>query len=518
MIIRKPYAFLIKNFKKIHIVMLILSLFVAYKLIDTNNFVNNFMRLGIYDLYADPVTRHITTLMMISIIVLIAGCAALIFLLLHKNKPWKAYLIPLIVYISLFFILTIIKSFFKTYTMDVETTDLRFSRDVLMMFVVGQLPAIAIFVIRTFGLDIGKFNFNMDEEFLELSEEDREEIEVSIDVDVNTFKRLYRKTLRNLEYFYKEHTLITRVIVGLIVVIFIFNIYTFVFIKNRVYKEGSNYNYNGFTVNVNNSYFTDKSYNGEVISDTSNFVILDMSIKNNSDEARNFNISNFHLKAGTKDFVTTETTYSKEFSDLGNTYSNVKKIGKQSSLNYIVVYKVDRDIDKSRFVLFFQEKGGDSKLRKIKLNVKDLSKLEKQKVIKSGDDLKIDIYGVDEDVSFYNASLSKSIIYGTRRAMNSTYYNEDVEYVAPEGYKVLSIEFGSESLESKNMIDILNKYGKIDYRDSSNKDREMDVDLAVKSRYLGKYVYLKVPDNFDSVTDVSIAFTIRNKQYKYMLY
>ena len=45
MIIRKPYAFLIKNFRKIHIVLLILSLFVAYKLINVNSFVYEFMKL-----------------------------------------------------------------------------------------------------------------------------------------------------------------------------------------------------------------------------------------------------------------------------------------------------------------------------------------------------------------------------------------------------------------------------------------------------------------------------------------
>ena len=44
MIIRKPYAFLIKNFKKIHIALLILGLFVGYKLFDVTSFVNEFMK------------------------------------------------------------------------------------------------------------------------------------------------------------------------------------------------------------------------------------------------------------------------------------------------------------------------------------------------------------------------------------------------------------------------------------------------------------------------------------------
>ena len=148
MIIRKPFAFLIKNFKKIHIVLLLLSLFVAYKIIDVNLFVNDFMKLGAYDLYADPISNHISLFMLISVVLLSFGSFVLVILLKYKNKPWKTYLIPLIVYVSLFLILNMIKSFFKTYTIDVETTDLRFSRDLLVIFVVLQLPAIAILLSK----------------------------------------------------------------------------------------------------------------------------------------------------------------------------------------------------------------------------------------------------------------------------------------------------------------------------------------------------------------------------------
>ena len=205
MIIRKPYAFLIKNFKKIHIVLLLLSLFLAYSIFDVSSYVNEFMRIGIYDSYANPVTRHITIFMLIATFIMIIGSSALLLLLRHKGKPWKIYLVPVVTYVFLYFILSMIKSFFNSYTISVEVTDLRLSRDLIMIFIVLQLPAIAIFVMRTFGLDINKFNFNADTEFLELSEEDREEIEVSFDVDINTFKRLYKRIIRNISYFYKEY-------------------------------------------------------------------------------------------------------------------------------------------------------------------------------------------------------------------------------------------------------------------------------------------------------------------------
>ena len=132
MIIRKPYAFLIKNFKKIHIVLLLLSLFTLYKVIDVSNFVKNYMTYGTYDAYSNPIGKHITFLILLCIFVLIVGTAALIFLLRYKKKPWKVYLIPFIEYLALFFILRMIKSFFIGYTYDVETTDLKMSISILI--------------------------------------------------------------------------------------------------------------------------------------------------------------------------------------------------------------------------------------------------------------------------------------------------------------------------------------------------------------------------------------------------
>ena len=116
---------------------------------------------------------------------------------MHKNKPWKAYLIPFGEYLILFFVLLIINGFFGNYTKYVETTDLRFSRDLLMIFMIGQLPAIYVFIVRAFGLDVKKFNFNSDAEFLELSEEDREEFEISLAFDTNALISLVKRLWRN---------------------------------------------------------------------------------------------------------------------------------------------------------------------------------------------------------------------------------------------------------------------------------------------------------------------------------
>ena len=57
MIIRKPYAFLIKNFKKIHIFLLLLCCYIYYKNMQTRSFVSEFVQLGTYDAYNEPITR-----------------------------------------------------------------------------------------------------------------------------------------------------------------------------------------------------------------------------------------------------------------------------------------------------------------------------------------------------------------------------------------------------------------------------------------------------------------------------
>ena len=105
MIIRKPYAFLIKNFKKLHIFLLLLSLFVAYKLINVSSFINEFMNLGIYDAFNEPISKHISFLLSLSILLLIVGSISILLLLRHKKKPWKIYLVPFFEYLALFFLL-----------------------------------------------------------------------------------------------------------------------------------------------------------------------------------------------------------------------------------------------------------------------------------------------------------------------------------------------------------------------------------------------------------------------------
>ena len=514
MIIRKPYAFLIKNFKKIHIVLLILSLFVVFKLIGVNSFVNDFIRFGVYDYYKDPITAHITFLLRISIIILALGSGALILLLKHKQKPWKSYLIPFIVYVALFFVLAMIKSFFDGYSPSVETTDLRLSRDLLLIFLIAQVPAIVIFVTRTFGWDMKKFNFNSDAEFLELSEADREEFEIHLDYDFDSVKRFGKRTWRNLSYFYDEHKLLCKILLIFVAVIFVYRAFVFIFVTNKTYKQGQNYQADGYTMKINEVYYTDKDLKGEVISRDSNFVIIDMTITNHS-APRKIDMNRFHVRNGNTDYTTTEKTFATEFDDLGTTYEKVKEVKREETIHFISIYKVAKNLNKNNFVLYFQENGG--KLRKIKLKIKDISEIKDAGTFALGDEITITLAGKEEMIDFETYTVQSGVDYIIRKCTVERCVNDKKHFDTDEMHKILEIDFASDTFEAKNMIDFLKKYGKIEYKDSSGIEQQIEIENALSYKYFGKVVYLKVPREIEEAKDVKFLFTIRDQSYIYKL-
>ena len=514
MIIRKPYAFLIKNFKKIHILILLLSLYIVYKLFDVSSFINEFMRLGTYDLFLDPITNHITLFLQISILIIFVASTAILALLRYKGKPWKIYLVPVIEYLVLFFVLNMIKGFFNSYTDTIETTDLRLSRDLLMIFIIAQFPAIGIFVMRILGLDKKKFNFNQDKEFLELNEKDREEVEINIDIDKSSFKRLFKKIKRNFNYSYEEHKKIYISIFAILILGVVFNCYKYFFVTNKSYAEGDYYSANGYTLKVNNSYYADKDYSGNIISDKSNFVILDLTIKNNS-EARTIKMENFHIKNGVSDFKTTRKIYEKEFSDLGKTYDSVKELKRNETANFIIIFKVDKKLNKDKFVLYYQENSG--KLRKIKIKVNDLTKNDKTKTLSLGDNMELNIVSNPDTVSFDFFEIVKSSEYTIRDCTTDNCNIENRNVIAPENYNILKVDFGSVVYDTTAMKDFMTKYAKIKYKNADNQYEEIEIVNLINRKYYGKILFLKIPSEVKADSDVSFEFTIRNSKYSYKL-
>ena len=99
MIFRKPYAFLIKNFRLIHFMVAFLMSYVTFKTYHLLNFFNAYIQRGYFrhegQLPSTYVPFHIFVL-----VIIITAIMTVIFLLMRvKNKPRLYYLVTIIFYL-----------------------------------------------------------------------------------------------------------------------------------------------------------------------------------------------------------------------------------------------------------------------------------------------------------------------------------------------------------------------------------------------------------------------------------
>lgn len=517
MIVRKPYAFLIKNFKKIHIFMFILCAYIYYKTVSLSSFIREFMDLFSYDSYNEPISKYTGFLPIFCILLLIASSVALIILLKHKNKPWKMYLILAAEYTALLIAFAFTASYFNSYSGSLETTGIRALRDIVFILTIPQYAVFIILGIRILGVDLNKFDFKSDSEYLELSDSDREEVEISLNLDKDSVKRTYRKLKRNLGYFYKEHRLVINIVILLLVAVIAYKSYVYIFITNKSYKQGDIINTNGYSLKINNSYYTDKDYKGDIVETNNSFVILDVTIKNNA-KKRKVNFNRFHIMNRTYNHSPTNKTYETAFKDLGTTIEDLTlSSGEEKTL--LLIYKVSAKEELDKFVLYYQElNGNDKHLRKIKLKLNNLSKINQEKPVELGDVMTIDTPTMDEEFIFDEITITDTVSYGRKVCDNDSCQVKEYQTSPVKGYKILKIEFSSNDFSGKDMIDFLSDYGKISYIDNSKTRKGLKIKNALDTlNYYGKYVYLKVPDNLATANEIKLIITARNNQYIYKL-
>lgn len=516
MIIRRPYAFLIKHFKKIHILLLALSAFVYYKNLQLSAFVKEFMSLGTYDIYNEPINNYVSFPATLALLTLIVGSVLLALLLRYKKKPWKLYILPIVEYTFMLGLFIATKNFFDSYQGIIDSATIRAIRDFLLITTVIQYPVIIIFLMRIFGVDLKKFNFNIDEEYLSLNNEDREELEINIEFDKDSIKRGTKRFLRYLSYFYLENKFILNIIFGILSVILLYNSYTFIFVTNKSYKQGESLGAEGYSITINNSYYSDKDYTGNVISDKSAFVIVDLTMTNHN-QKREVNLQNFHIMNGINNYTTTEKVYQTEFQDYGKTHKNLE-LKRDESQRFILIFKVDKNLSSKRFVLYYQEfNNNQPHLRKIKLKINDVSEIKENAALNIGDELKFKLANKDEFIIFEAPEITQEVEYSTRVCLKSDCRTSTKKTNAGTGYKFLKIPFASNNFEGKDMIDFSIKYGKINYIDNKGKAQSVQIKKPFNNTYYGKYLYVKIPDEAANSKTLEIEYIIRNNKYTYKI-
>ena len=218
MVFRKPYAFLIQYFQRIHLFLLGLCFYLFYKTTALRTFVSEFIRTESYNQDLESIKHYVGFLPVFVILLCLGILLTLMILLRHKKKPWKTYLFPFINYIYLLIVMFYIRNFFMGYNELSDITKIMAGRDLLFIAYIPQFAVFLLLILRTLGIDLNRFGFKNDKEYLEIKEEDREEVELNFNFDKDVFIRTFNKLLRNFKYFYHEHQFVLNAIFTIIIV------------------------------------------------------------------------------------------------------------------------------------------------------------------------------------------------------------------------------------------------------------------------------------------------------------
>ena len=111
MILRKPYAFLIKHFRMIHLIMVVCILYVLLKTVNVFNFLGTYISNGqVISTYEDLSSVYVNTMFVVVVAFLIIVSSIILYLMRHKKKPFFFYVFMIVIYSSLLFFLVVFLS------------------------------------------------------------------------------------------------------------------------------------------------------------------------------------------------------------------------------------------------------------------------------------------------------------------------------------------------------------------------------------------------------------------------
>ena len=333
MILRRPYAFLIKHFRLIHLILFALLAVITYNASTLLNFFKDYITAnGNMEILS---SNYINVFIYIAPIIIIGLSILIFYLMKYKDKPRLYYIILIIVSI----LCTGVYTYLYLNIRSLETTTvsariIRLYRDIarsnFYVLFVMCIPTL----IRGLGFDIKKFNFSKDLKELNLSEEDSAEVEVSIDVSSNGLKRTGRRTLRELKYYYVENKFFINIILGtlilILVMVFPFNKY----VVNRNLKEGEVLGTSAFNIKVTDSYLTDRKR----ISKDNSYIILKISVIGKVNKY-SLDLDHFILEGKNNNYVPSQKFYL-YFNDIGIGYRN-NILDTTSYKDYILVFNIN---------------------------------------------------------------------------------------------------------------------------------------------------------------------------------
>ena len=155
MILRKPYAFLIKHFKLIHLLLCIPFVYLIIRFGAMSSFLSNYVRANYYTSEVNVAGTYINYFMYGAILLVILLALAIYFLMRKKEKDTKFYMAIIIYYIFLLIAITVYYSILGSIeNATIEAQTVRVFRDLSYVIYLPQFFFLGYSALRGIGFDI----------------------------------------------------------------------------------------------------------------------------------------------------------------------------------------------------------------------------------------------------------------------------------------------------------------------------------------------------------------------------
>lgn len=534
MILRKPYAFLIKYFRIIHLAVFIAIIYISLKTFNVLSFFNEYISNNqVISTYEDISSKYVNSVFIIAVSLVIIISSIILYLMRHKKKPTLLYLFMVISYSILLFLLLYTSSFI--YNLTFETPDLRFTkivRDLYLIEFIIQIPFLLILLVRTVGFDIKKFDFRKDLMELDISDDDNAEFEFQINLDTEDIRAKARKKIRYFKYYYKENKI---VFFFIFICLFVFSS---VFITKKIlsiekiYDEMETFSTQYFNITVIDSYKTSYDYKNDTINSKKFYVILKLRYKNKSSVGLQINLSNLRLSYTSYNSVAPTTLLYSKFPEFGIPYYS-QIIDAGESRDFIFVYEIDKEYYENDLELKYLydvqiiNNQPDYKYRIV--NIKPETFSDEKEVIATK--------SLGEELYFSDSLLGNTKIVINSIDLNSKYqYNiircknsvcdKYVNYLTPStnGTYELALMRINYSITYDNLLgnnysisEFIAKFGNIRFV-INGKEYDSKIRLNDVTPYdTNNYVFLEVREKIMKAEKIYLDFTIRDKVYTYII-
>lgn len=530
MILRKPYAFLIKHFKLIHLILIFFSCYSIFRTRKLLDFFNEYVIDMVNVMGQDLTSTLIPNIYIFMPLIIIILTSIILVVMVVKKKPNIFYIYNILVYVYVLITILSSNSILETLSRSlVDVRIIRLIRDLNSISFFVQFISIPIIAVRAVGFDIKKFNFKDDLKELEISDEDREEFEVQLNFDKNKVVRNFKKTKRFLKYKYKENKLLFNfTFLGTILTIIIFVVIS-TFFKTNTINEKMTFSGNGFTMSVLESYLVNTDYKGQIIDEDFYYLVLKVKIKSNG-VAKKIDTATTKIMIGNYYYIPL-LGYKEKFIDFGQVYQN-EKIGNEYE-EKVMLYKIPKQLIDNEMVFSFVNKNSFTsdegfKSTNVKIKYKDLTGINSNMKFKMGDELKfeksileqykikITDYEIQEKFKLqYNYCYSKKcyLSYDYLTPKLNTNYEKTLLKLTGE------ITTDKDVLKNYNLYQFIESFGKICYNiDGVLKTQKLSYNNIVSNKVKhGNDIYIEVPKEITDASDISIIFTIRDRIYEYKL-